>query len=315
MDKTLQKIANILTLNVHNIDNISLLEGKMGILLFYYKYGRYSGNKFYSDMADDLLDEVYVKLKNPQNISFDQGVIGIAWGIRYLIRNNFVEGNPKEILSDIESLLISRYINDSQSQIPISIIGVYLHSMITDEVDIEKLKDLISVIIKKYEFNFILFLNNAKSITYINSALFTLSILENHLEYKSQVYRIINKILLHLLYNNYIENIDIYDIKILFKLLSLYKFSSDEKDKVVEKLNFLFNNSENKFPLNYLWQNFIYFPNDNINIKEVDKYINDYFIFLPQENTLSIHKGLSSIGLNLLASCQRRDENSNIRYI
>ena len=54
----LQSIANILLINIQHIDKLGLWNGKMGVILFFYHYGRYVDKSFYEDVADSLLDLV-----------------------------------------------------------------------------------------------------------------------------------------------------------------------------------------------------------------------------------------------------------------
>ena len=50
----LRRIANVLLLNASFIDNPGLLNGKMGIAIFFYHYSRYTKNKIYEDYAGEL---------------------------------------------------------------------------------------------------------------------------------------------------------------------------------------------------------------------------------------------------------------------
>ena len=305
MDKVLQKIANILTMNVYNMNNTGLLEGKMGIILFYYSYGRYSKNDAYVEIADELLEQITDNLKTTLNVSFDQGAVGIAWGIRYLIRNKFVSGDPEEILSDIEDILLTKYVDDSKSQIPLSTIGMYLHSMLIDNLNIEKSKKLIEIILKKYDLYFLCLSNNPKSIVYINSALHLFSIInERFSEYEMWIDRILFKILLYLSNVESLDKIDLNELKTLCKLIEALPFLSDEKDLFIGKVSSLHSNvRSNNIPIKYFWHRFLYFPDENVcaNIDEINQFIDDNYTFLPKENTLSIYNGgLASIGIILI---------------
>ena len=82
---------------------IGLFHGKMGITLFFYNYYRYTNNIVYSDYAGDLLDDIWENLHNRFPDTFESGLTGIAWGIEYLIQNNFVSGNGNEICEEIDA--------------------------------------------------------------------------------------------------------------------------------------------------------------------------------------------------------------------
>ena len=70
--------------------DIGLLDGKMGIVIFFFNYSRFTNNTLYSDFAYDLIDEIYNDLSSDYSINFDDGLCGIGWGIEYLIANQFV---------------------------------------------------------------------------------------------------------------------------------------------------------------------------------------------------------------------------------
>lgn len=304
MKTILQNIANILMLNVHNIDSPGILEGKMGIVLFFYHYGRYSQNSIYSEIADELLDSVLDNVNKLPDLSFDQGAIGIAWGVRYLIRNGFIEGDPKEILSEVENILLMNYTNDLRSKIPISAIGLYLRSMIQDGSKIDEYERLINWGLKKYELYFLCLSNNAKSISYINSSLLLLSTLEKHAKYEAWVKKIIFKIVLYVSNIESLNNSDIYDVTILYKILVSLRSSSEDQKIIINKLKAICNTPYKNIPIEHLWQNILFFPDEKIflNLHEVNNYLGDNYLFSPDIQSLFLYKGLAGIGLALIKS-------------
>jgi hypothetical protein len=111
VDNRLKRIANVLLLNANFIDNIGLLNGKMGIAIFFYQYSRYINDMVYSDYAGELIDEIYQEINSGTNVSFEDGLTGIGWGIEYLIRNNFVQADSDEALAEIDNALYRSRIN------------------------------------------------------------------------------------------------------------------------------------------------------------------------------------------------------------
>ena len=111
-----QSIIHHLMMQSPFISDFGLLSGKMGISLFFYEYARHENEIIYSDFAGELLDDIWDKVHNRVPISFESGLTGIAWGIEYLIQNNFVEGNSNEICAEIDQYImksdIRRLIND-----------------------------------------------------------------------------------------------------------------------------------------------------------------------------------------------------------
>lgn len=105
----LHDIANHLLLNAGNMANNGLLHGKMGPVLFFHLYGRYTGKHFYSDYADLLLEEVLQGLDESMNISLENGLAGIGWGIEFLAQNDFIEGDTGEMLQDLNWVIMKNF--------------------------------------------------------------------------------------------------------------------------------------------------------------------------------------------------------------
>ncbi len=111
IDSRLQRIANVLLLNASFIDNIGLLNGKMGIAIFFYHYSRYTGNKIYGDYAGELIDEIYEEINTNTPVDFANGLTGIGWGIEYLVKSKFLEADTDEALSEIDNAIYRSRIN------------------------------------------------------------------------------------------------------------------------------------------------------------------------------------------------------------
>lgn len=79
-----------------------LLHGNMGLCIFYYHLFRQTRNADCEEIAEKLLDKVFEGLSCTESTDFEWGLAGIGWGIEYLIQNNFVEGDPNEILEEID---------------------------------------------------------------------------------------------------------------------------------------------------------------------------------------------------------------------
>lgn len=98
----LQRIAN------HNIlygslnPNLSLFTGRMGIVLFFFHYAQYMKSELYEDFAGELLDDIYEDITDGIPISLEDGLCGVGWGMLYLIRQGFADGNADEVLEIID---------------------------------------------------------------------------------------------------------------------------------------------------------------------------------------------------------------------
>ena len=105
IENRLQRIANVLLLNASFIDNPGLLNGKMGIAIFFYNYSRYSKNKIYEDYAGELVDEIYEEINTSTPVNFENGLTGIGWGIEYLVKNGFVQADTDEALEEVDNIV------------------------------------------------------------------------------------------------------------------------------------------------------------------------------------------------------------------
>ena len=84
IDNRLQRIANVLILNVSFTDNLGLLNGKMGIAILFYHYARYTKNDIYEEYAGQLINEIYEGITNVSSVDFFNGLTSIGWGIEYM---------------------------------------------------------------------------------------------------------------------------------------------------------------------------------------------------------------------------------------
>ena len=113
--ETLPRLSRYLMFHTSHLNNIGLLKGKMGITLFFFRYSVYSKKKLYKKFAEELIDEVYSEIHTNTPLHFDNGLSGIAWGIEYLVRNNFATGDTNMVLNDLDNKILEwdvRYIKD-----------------------------------------------------------------------------------------------------------------------------------------------------------------------------------------------------------
>lgn len=102
-----KRILNYLILNSNLSSDTSLMYGKTGIAIAFYKYGIKHEQQFYP-IIHDLLNNIKESLYIDEIFSFEKGLIGIGWGIDYLI---IKDGKFKEYasISNIVLDLVTQY--------------------------------------------------------------------------------------------------------------------------------------------------------------------------------------------------------------
>lgn len=104
-NEILVRIAKLLMLHGSFSKKLGLMNGKMGIIIFFYHYSKYTNKKIYEDFAGEMIDEIYKELHDHYPANFGKGLAGIAWGMEYLIQNQFVEAEANEVLEDLDEMI------------------------------------------------------------------------------------------------------------------------------------------------------------------------------------------------------------------
>ena len=107
-DALLDSIVNHLILQSPSLDNVGLLDGKMGVVLFFAHYARYAKSDVSEEYADELLSQVMDNLSSDLPINMSYGLCGIGWGIEYLLQNHFMEGSGDDILEELDCKIMER---------------------------------------------------------------------------------------------------------------------------------------------------------------------------------------------------------------
>lgn len=102
MDMHLKRIADALLLNGLHCDRPGLLDGRMGIALFFYRLGRKYRNEIYTQYAGELVDTVIESLDADMSVDFESGLAGIGWGIGYSVRHGFIAADTDEVLGEFD---------------------------------------------------------------------------------------------------------------------------------------------------------------------------------------------------------------------
>ena len=104
----LLKVMRILAKNGNFIDSPGLGDGKMGLAILFYNFYRIFSLAEYEEYASSLIDDIYTEINNETTLDLKKGLTGIGWGIEYLSKNGFIEGNTDEILDEIDKTVYSR---------------------------------------------------------------------------------------------------------------------------------------------------------------------------------------------------------------
>jgi len=107
-EDTINGIVPLLIIDSGNISNIGLFHGKMGVILFFAHYGRFTGDKLYDKFAGKLLDEIYEDITTEIPVNLENGLCGIGWGVEYLVQGGFMKGNTDDILEEIDHRIMER---------------------------------------------------------------------------------------------------------------------------------------------------------------------------------------------------------------
>lgn len=127
----ISQFAQILKDRAQNVDDIGLLDGRMGIALFLYYYSRFSGQEEWKDLGFTLLEGIFDQIETDEvPHTFCEGLAGIGWGLTHLISQGFVEADIDSILEELDQFssdVMRRYIEDSNFDYLQGAVGIGLY--------------------------------------------------------------------------------------------------------------------------------------------------------------------------------------------
>lgn len=114
MEKDLQQIADMLLLNGTLTECPGMVHGKMGIVIFFFHYAKFTGNELYADYAMDVIEEMLNQIHANSPAEYERGLAGIGVGFDYLIRADYLSVED-DICEDFDQRMIRAVMYDSCS--------------------------------------------------------------------------------------------------------------------------------------------------------------------------------------------------------
>ena len=103
----LQRIAHILMINGGFLYNPGLYTGEMGLVLFLFRYSRFTQNMLYADYCFELIETFENRIHKDTPIDYNEGLAGIGSAIEYLVQNGFIETDTDDTLEDFDNQIFS----------------------------------------------------------------------------------------------------------------------------------------------------------------------------------------------------------------
>ncbi|WP_439487345.1 lanthionine synthetase LanC family protein [Algoriphagus sp.] len=114
----LQEINGLLLENAKEENGLGLLNGKLGLSIYFYQLARKTDNSEYLEIADTMVGEIFEKLSKA-NLppDFENGLAGIAYGISYLVTSDFVEADLDDTLGELDDRIF-KFLEDQKTKLP-----------------------------------------------------------------------------------------------------------------------------------------------------------------------------------------------------
>src|ERR1044072_7090468 len=119
----LHNINRISTKNVP-ITSMGLFNGKMGMAIFFYHYGKYYNNVACVRIADDFIEDIRKNMIDITLIDYVNGLSGIDAGLKYLLKKGFIDASTARLPEATEQAIYNGLFN-FQSNDP----NDYLHRL------------------------------------------------------------------------------------------------------------------------------------------------------------------------------------------
>lgn len=109
----IRKLTDYVLLNAYSVNSTGLYNGKAGLSLSLFGVARLLNDDYIEDQAYELLQEAL--LSSNKDISFENGLGGIGYVLHYLISNQYIEADFKELF-DEKMNIIKEFLENAQKQ-------------------------------------------------------------------------------------------------------------------------------------------------------------------------------------------------------
>ncbi|PZX59385.1 lanthionine synthetase-like protein [Algoriphagus ratkowskyi] len=119
--KKLHEINRYLMENAKQENGLGLLNGKLGLSIYFFHLARNTDNKEFLETAENLVVEVFEKLSEAKlPADFENGLAGIVFGISYLVNSDFVEADLDDTLRELDDKIF-KFLEDQNGKLPAAI--------------------------------------------------------------------------------------------------------------------------------------------------------------------------------------------------
>ncbi len=301
MTELLLKIANTLVINLQNVNGIGLLNGKMGITVFFYHYSRFASRPAYESLADEMLDELFQIIESNKFPIPVTELSELGIGISHLIKNRFAEGDPDDVLHDIDEKLLKK---DPSGALPVTLakLSLYLLARLEDKTSSKDFSNAITQMLNALDG---LYHENetgqAVPLALSNSLLFFLDRLAKTVTKNEPVEIVLDKVVASLIKSVDMEQSAREDLITFAKLRHQGTPRFDEANKMAPAIPKTTYAADIDDQVKFLWQNLLYFGCERLKIKKqaVSGYIHRKLCDLAAAD-LPLKNGLAGVGLSII---------------
>jgi len=102
----LSEISKILEKKYKDLEDIGILGGISGILLFQFYHSKFLNVDRHADISIEILSACISKINNGYSSpTYCSGIAGFGWVLDHLKQENFVELNNDDLLSELDAYL------------------------------------------------------------------------------------------------------------------------------------------------------------------------------------------------------------------